>query len=39
MTIYRRVTDGQMDKQTDGQVAFAKTRASIASSEDVFVFG
>jgi len=31
LTQYRRVTDGQMDGQTDRHVAIAITRASIAS--------
>jgi len=31
MTQYRRVTDGQTDRQTDRHVAIPITRASIAS--------
>jgi len=31
LTQYRRVSDGLTDGQTDGHVALAKTRASIAS--------
>jgi len=31
LTQYRRMTDGQTDRRTDGHVAIAITRASIAS--------
>jgi len=31
LTQYRRVTNGQTDRQTDGHVAIAIIRASIAS--------
>jgi len=31
LTQYRRVTDGQTDRQTNGHVAITITRASIAS--------